>query len=117
MTVLRNLTSYMTSTALSGVFFCSARATAVRALALLVSASDQPEQNEQGHTSTNAQNQGHEALSNPAKPMNASDRQPAMMNVSAVPLAISGTVTSSLSSLIDAISTKASVNPSPAPQA
>ena len=74
-----------------------------------MASADQAEQNEQGSTRADAQNQGHEALNSPAKPMNAKDKQPAMMKVSAVPFAISGTVTSSLSSLIEAINTSASL--------
>jgi len=55
--------------------------------------------------------------SSPAKPMNASDRLPAMISVRPVPLAIAGMSDSSEVSRIEAISTRASVKPRPAPTA
>jgi hypothetical protein len=55
--------------------------------------------------------------SSPAKPMNASERLPAMISVRPVPFAIAGISESSLVSRIEAISTSASVRPRPAPTA
>src|SRR5512134_2539402 len=59
----------------------------------------------------------HEALNNPAKPMKASDRLPATRKTMPMPLARAGTLDSSMRSRIDAISTSASVRPTPAPNA
>ena len=57
------------------------------------------------------------AYSNPAKPMNASDRLPAMISVRPVPLAMAGMSESSDVSRMEAISTSARVRPRPAPTA
>ncbi len=73
------------------------------------------EAGEQGGKAENAEDVGHVELNKPAKPMNARDRLPAMMRTSAVPLARSGMSASSLLSRIEAMSTSASVRPSPAP--
>jgi hypothetical protein len=59
----------------------------------------------------------HVALNIPAKPMNARDKLPAIMNISAVPLANSGISANSVFSRMDAMSTNAKVSPNPAPTA
>ncbi len=117
MTLLRNLAYCLTSATIGAVVFCIAAMAMAFSLMRLVSAADQSEHDKQCSTPANAYSYGHEELSKPANPMKARDRQPAMINVNAVPLATSGTVTSSLSSLIDAIITSASVKPRPAPHA
>jgi hypothetical protein len=59
----------------------------------------------------------HVELNNPAKPMNAKDKHPAMMKIRAVPLATSGMSANSVFSRIDAMRTSANVRPNPAPTA
>jgi hypothetical protein len=115
--MLRYITYSITNTALSAVFFRTTGAAAVRTFVLFVFAPNESKQDKQSSAATNTQQQVHEALSNPANPMKANDRQPAIMNVKAVPFATSGTVTNSLSSLMDAINISAKVNPRPAPHA
>ena len=53
----------------------------------------------------------------PAKPMKVSDRMPAMISALAVPSATSGSFASSSFSRMPAMSTSASVKPTPAPSA
>ncbi len=73
----------------------------------------------EGHEHYRQEHYRHEVVghgySNPAKPMKASDRLPAMIRVRPVPLAMAGMSDSSEVSRIEAISTSASVRPRPAP--
>ncbi len=59
----------------------------------------------------------HRQLPIPARPMNATDRMPAITSVIEVPLTTSGSLASCSFSRTPAISTKASVKPAPAPSA
>ena len=54
-------------------------------------------------------------MNNPAKPMKASDRLPAMISTRPMFLATAGMLAVSEVSRIDAIRTRARVSPSPAP--
>ena len=93
----------------------TAVAVAIVAAAPAVVAVRQPKSHEDRDQEYQWQHVFAHGYSNPAKPMNASDRLPAMISVRPVPFAMAGISDSSEVSRIEAINTRARVRPRPAP--